>query len=112
MLLSHGCCCVWEWAARSSSEYCWRGIAALWHGIVQHFVVEISPFVTAGHVGGESSAAFKADKSNSYVLGKFEIVQFSHILWTLEIGCDFPPPDGHISHFMNQVLFLLLFSFL
>lgn len=85
-----GCGC--ERAARSSSEYCWRGTAAFWHGIVQHFVVEISPFVTAGHVGGESSAAFNADKRNSYVLGKFEIVGFSHVLWTSEAGCDSWPP--------------------
>lgn len=85
-----GCGC--ERAAQSSSEYCWRGTAAFWHGIVQHFVVEISPFVTAGHVGGESSAAFNADKRNSYVLGKFEIVGFSHVLWTSEVGCDSWPP--------------------
>lgn len=85
-----------ERAAWSSSEYCWRGTAAFWHGIVQHFIVEISPFVTAGHVGGESSAAFNADKRNSYVLGKFEIVGFSHVLWTSEVGCRSwpltPPP--------------------
>lgn len=95
------------WMGMGSSECHWRGTAALWHGIVQHFVVEISPFVTAGHVGGESNAAFKAEKSNSYVLGKFEIVGFSHVLCTLELAVIFLPPDGHISHFMNQVLFLL-----
>lgn len=61
-----------EQAAQSSSEYCWRGTAAFWHGTVQHFIVEISPFVTAGHVGGESNAAFNADKSNSYVLGSLK----------------------------------------
>lgn len=80
-----------EWAAWSSSEYCWHGTAAFWHGIVQHFINEISPFVTVGHIGGESSAAFNADKSN-YVLGKFEIVGFSHVLWTSEVGCDSCPP--------------------
>lgn len=79
----------WKLAAQPSSEYCWRGTAAFWHGIVQCFVFEISPFVTAGHIGGQSNAAFKADKSNSYSLGKFEIV-FSHVLWTWEVGCDFP----------------------
>lgn len=66
----------WKLAAQPSSEYCWRGTAAFWHGIVQCFVFEISPFVTAGHVGGQSTAAFRADKSNSCLLGMFEILFF------------------------------------
>lgn len=100
-----------ERATWSSSEYCWRGTAAFWHGIVQHFIVEISPFVTAGHIGSESSAAFNADKSNSYVLGKSEIVGFSSVLWTSQVVCWLLVPDssssGPISHFMYDLLFLL-----
>lgn len=98
--------CRWEWAAWSSSEHCWHGIAAFWHGIVQHFVVEISPFVTAGHVGGESNAAFKAEESSSYVVGKFDIAAFSHVLWTSEAGCDSPPPRW--SHLWIEYCFYYL----
>lgn len=101
--------CGWGRAAQSSSDCCCHGTAAFWHGIVQHFVAEISPFVTAGHGGGESNAAFEAEKSNSYVLGEFEIVGFSHVLWTSEVGCDFPPPRwSHFSLYESDIGFIIL----
>lgn len=66
--------------------------------------------MTAGHIG-ESNAAFKAEKSNSYALGKFEIVGFSHVLRTSETGCSFPTPRrSHFLLYASGDVFITLFT--